>query len=88
MTRDRKKNFISCVERTIAQLEQENQKMRETLKMQVQNHENTAPTSKRLNQTSMPLDEVRLSSSIIQPLNWLIDWLWRTKQNYYLREVH
>lgn len=69
MTRDRKKNFISCVERTIAQLEQENQKMRETLKMQVQNHENTAPTSKRLNQTSMPLDEVRLSSSIIQPLN-------------------
>lgn len=42
MTRDRKKNFISCVERTIAQLEQENQKMRETLRLQIQNHENKA----------------------------------------------
>lgn len=41
MTRDRKKNFICCVEKTIAQLERDNQKMRDTLKLQVQNDENS-----------------------------------------------
>jgi len=45
MTRDRKKNFISCVEKTIAQLEKDNQKMRETLKLQVQNDESMKATT-------------------------------------------
>ena len=42
MTRDRKKSFITCVEKTIAQLEKDNQKMRDTLRFQVQQCETTS----------------------------------------------
>lgn len=38
MTRDRKKNFISTIEKTIADLERDNKRMRETLEKQA-NHQ-------------------------------------------------
>lgn len=38
MTRDRKKNFISTIEKTIADLEKDNKRMRETLEKQA-NHQ-------------------------------------------------
>lgn len=64
MTRDRKKNFISCVEKTIAQLERENQKMRETLKLQVENEEITSSYSRAMNQTSVRSGSIDVSTAI------------------------
>ena len=64
MTRDRKKNFISCVEKTIAQLERENQKMRETLKLQVQNDESNKRARTIFDQGTPINEEVGLPTDI------------------------
>lgn len=46
MTRDRKKNFISSVQRTISQLEEENGKLREILRLQVQAYDPSSSSEK------------------------------------------
>ena len=63
MTRDRKRNFISTIEKTIADLERDNKRMRQTLEKQV-SKSNTGTPNPSPSISAVPRDVALVSTDL------------------------